>query len=130
MVLNDPLANALSTIINNERRNRRECIVQPASKVISTVLRIFQRNGYIGEIELIEDGRSGKLRVQLLGRVNGCRVVKPRHSVRVNEYEYWERRFLPAAGFGTLVVSTPKGLMSHTEAMNQRLGGRLIAYIF
>ena len=130
MVLNDPLANALSTIINNERRNRRECIVQPASKVISTVLRIFQRSGYIGEIELIEDGRSGKLRVQLLGRVNNCRVIKPRYSVKVAEYERWERRYLPAAGFGALVVSTPQGLMSHNEAVNKHLGGRLIAYIY
>jgi len=130
MVLNDPLANALSTIKNNERRNKRECIVHPASNLISTVLRIFQKNGYIGEIELIEDGRSGKLRVQLLGRVNNCRVIKPRYSVKVDEYEKWERRYLPAAGFGALVVSTPKGLMSHAEAFNQNLGGRLIAYIY
>jgi small subunit ribosomal protein S8 len=130
MVLNDPLANALSTIINNESRNRRECIVRPASNLISKVLRIFQKNGYIGEIELIEDGRSGKLKVQLLGRVNKCRVIKPRHSVRVDEYEKWERRYLPAAGFGILIISTPKGLMSQTDALNQRLGGRLVAYIY
>ncbi|MGQ9514538.1 MAG: 30S ribosomal protein S8 [Thermoproteota archaeon] len=130
MVLNDPLADAMSTIVNSERRNKRECIIKPASNLTSKVLRIFQRNGYIGEIELIEDGRSGKLRVQLLGRINKCRVIKPRHSVKVNEYEKWERRYLPAAGLGILVVSTTKGLMTHTEAISQGLGGRLIAYVY
>jgi small subunit ribosomal protein S8 len=130
MVLNDPLADAMSTIVNNERRNRRECIVKPASSLTSRVLRIFQKNGYIGEIELIEDGRSGKLRVQLLGRVNKCGVIKPRHSVKAKGFEKWERRYLPAAGLGILVVSTPKGIMTHLEAMSQGLGGRLIAYVY
>jgi small subunit ribosomal protein S8 len=130
MTLNDPLADAMSAIQNSEWRNKRECIIKPASKLTGRVLRIFQKNGYIGEIELIEDGRSGKLRVQLLGRINRCRAIKPRHSVKVNEFEKWEKRYLPAVGIGILVVSTPKGLMTHTEAISQGLGGRLIAYVY
>ena len=93
MVLNDPLANCLSTIMNNEMRNKRECIVFPASKLIGNVLKVIQRHGYIGEFEFIDDGRTGKFRIQLLGRINKCGVIKPRYSVKVKEIEEFEKRY-------------------------------------
>ena len=49
----DTLTNGLVTIINNETRNKRECIISPASKLLGRVLRIMQLNGYIGEFEFI-----------------------------------------------------------------------------
>src|SRR3990172_7913939 len=72
----DTLANGLITVINNEMRNKRECIISPASKLLGRVLRIMQLNGYIGEFEFIDDGRSGKFKVQLLGRINKCGALK------------------------------------------------------
>ncbi len=80
----DTLTNGLITIINNETRNKRECIISPASKLLGRVLRIMQLNGYIGEFEFIDDGRQGKFKVQLLGRINKCGPVKPRFAVKVN----------------------------------------------
>ncbi|MDW8044288.1 MAG: 30S ribosomal protein S8 [Nitrososphaerota archaeon] len=124
------LANLLTTIYNNEVRNKKECLVYPASKLASEVLRVMQKYKYIGEFEFIDDGRSGKFRIQLLGRINKCGVISPRFSVKKNEYEMWEKRFLPAAGFGILIVTTPAGLMAHTEAREKGLGGRLLAYVY
>jgi len=69
MVVLNPLANALTTIYNNEVRRNKQAIIMPASKLIVNVLRVMQREGYIGEFELIDDGRSGKIVVQLLGRI-------------------------------------------------------------
>ena len=85
MTLNDPLADALSTIQNNEERRKHECIIQPASKLIGQVLRILQQKGYVGSFEYIDDGRAGKFNVQLLGRINKCGVIKPRYSVKVTK---------------------------------------------
>ncbi|MCP8304457.1 MAG: 30S ribosomal protein S8 [archaeon] len=124
------LANLFSTIYNNEIRKKKECIVIPASKLASEVLRTMQRYKYIGEFEYVDDGRSGKLRIQLLGRVNKCGITSPRFPVKKDQYSDWERRFLPAIGSGVLIVSTPKGIMSHNEAMNLGLGGRLIGYVY
>ena len=45
-------------------------------------------------------------------------------------YEKYEKRFLPAKGFGILIVSTPKGLMTHEEARKKKLGGVLIVYVY
>ncbi|MEM3824047.1 MAG: 30S ribosomal protein S8 [Candidatus Bathyarchaeia archaeon] len=126
----DTVANGLITIINNEMRNKRECVISPASKLLGRILRIIQLNGYIGEFEFIDDGRAGKFKVQLLGRINKCGAIKPRFSVKVDEFEEWEKKFLPSRGVGILIVSTPKGVLSHTEAKEKRLGGKLVAFVY
>jgi small subunit ribosomal protein S8 len=126
----DTLSNGLTTVINNETRNKRECTISPASKLLGRVLRIMQLNGYIGEFEFIDDGRSGKFRVQLLGRINKCGAIRPRFSVRVDKFEEWEKKFLPSRGVGILVISTPKGVLSHKEAREKNIGGKLIAFLY
>jgi small subunit ribosomal protein S8 len=126
----DTLTNGLITIINNEMRNKRECVISPASKLLGRVLRIMQLNGYIGEFEFIDDGRSGKFKVQLMGRINKCGSVKPRFSVKVGDFEEWEKKFLPSRNVGIMVVSTSKGVIAHREAIEKTIGGRLLAFVY
>lgn len=126
----DTLANGLTTIKNNEMRNKRECIISPASKLLGRVLRIMQLNGYIGEFEFVDDGRSGKFKVQLLGRINKCGAVRPRYSLKIDEFEEWEKKILPSRDVGTMVISTPKGVLSHKEAREKHLGGKLLAFVY
>lgn len=102
----------------------------PASKLGSAVLRSMQKNKYIGEFEFIDDGIAGKFKIQLLGRINRCGVISPRYSVKKNEFIRWERQFLPAVGVGILIVSTPDGVMSHIEAQEKGVGGRLVGYVY
>jgi small subunit ribosomal protein S8 len=126
----DTLTNGLITIINNEMRNKRECVISPASKLLGRVLRIMQLNGFIGEFEFIDDGRAGKFKVQLLGRINKCGAVKPRFPVKVDGYENWEKKFLPSRDVGIMVVSTSQGVIAHREAEEKNLGGRLLAFVY
>ncbi len=130
MTLMDPLSDALSTIYNNEEKRKHECIIKPASKLIGQVLRLMQEKGYVGAFEYIDDGRTGKFRVQLLGRVNKCGVIKPRFSVKVNDIESWENKFLPGKNFGFLILTTSEGVIAHTEAVEKNVGGRLMAYVY
>jgi len=126
----DTIANGLITIMNNELRRKKECIITPASKLLGNVLRVIQMNGYIGEFEFIDDGRSGKFRVQLLGRVNKCGAIRPRYAVKTKDIEKWEKTFLPSREIGLLAVSTHKGVMSHKEAAQKDIGGLLLAYVY
>ena len=130
MTMTDTLANGLIIVMNNELRRQRECVISPASKLLGRVLRVMQLSGYIGEFEFVDDGRSGKFKVQLLGRVNKCSAIKPRFSVRADEFELWEKEFLPARDVGLLVVSTPQGVLSHREAKEKKIGGRLLAFVY
>jgi len=81
-----------SSILNNERRHKHECIVYPASKLMGQVLRVMQKYGYVGEFEFVDDGRGGKFKIQLLGRVNDCGSVRPRFSSTIGEFEKWGKR--------------------------------------
>lgn len=125
----DTLADTLSSIKNAERVGKKECVT-PASNLVREVLRVMQEHGYIGIFEFIDDGRSGKFSIKLKGVINDVNVIKPRYSVEVDEFEKYEKRFLPAKGFGILIVSTSKGIMSHEQAKKQHVGGKLLCYIY
>lgn len=125
----DTLADVMSTIKNAERIGKKDCIT-PSSNLVKEVLKLMQKEGFIGIFEFIDDGRSGKFKINLKNRVNDCNVIKPRYSVKVGKFEKFEKRFLPAKGFGILIVSTTKGIMTHEEAKKEHLGGKLLAYAF
>ena len=124
------LSNLFTTLYNNELRNKKECLVIPASKLASEILRIIQKNKYIGEFEYIDDGLGGKFKIQLLGRINKCGLISPRLAIQKNEYERWERNYLPAVGVGILVMTTSEGVLSHSEAKSKGIGGRLLGYVY
>lgn len=123
------LADCLSTINNAEDVGKDECMV-PASKLLLNVLKTLQREGYIGEFEKIEDGKGGKFRIDLNGEINKCNIIRPHFSVKKDEFEKWEKRYLPAKGLGILVVSTSSGIITHEEAKEKGVGGKLLAYVY
>lgn len=130
MALNDPLSSTLSVILNDQQVGRSECSIKPHSKVIREVLRIMNEKNYIGEYKIVEDGRGGHLIVNLLGKINKCGAIKPRFHVAIEEYEKFEKRYLPAKDFGILIVSTSKGIMTHKEAKEKKIGGALLAFCY
>jgi small subunit ribosomal protein S8 len=125
----DTLADVLSIIKNAERVGKKECIV-PASKVVKEVLRVFQEHGYIGNTEFIDDGKAGKIRVELKGKIIDCNVIKPRFSTKVEEFTKWEKRFLPSRELGLLVLTTSKGIIDHRKAKELHVGGKLLCFIY
>jgi len=129
-MLNDPLSNVMATINNAEQRAMKQCSVKPASKLIGKVLDIMNARRYLGSYSVIYDGRGNIVQIKLIGAINKCGTIKPRFSVQTGSYEKFEKRYLPAKDFGILVVSTPKGIMTHAEAKAKGLGGKLLAYCY
>ncbi|BBG24388.1 30S ribosomal protein S8 [Sulfuracidifex tepidarius] len=133
MVMVNPLSNALTTIYNNEARRHNQAIIIPGSKLVINVLKVMQKEGYIGEFEQIDDGRWSKVVVQLLGRVNKCGPVTPRYSLSYRDMISLPdhvRKYLPSKEIGIIIVSTSKGVMSHKLAAANRLGGVALGYVF
>jgi len=129
----NPLANALTTIYNNEMRRNKQAIILPASKLIINVLRVMQKEGYIGEFEFIDDGRAGKIVVQLLGRINKCGPITPRYPLKYRDLlklPDYIRRYLPSKEIGIIIISTSKGVMTHKDAIRERIGGVALGYVY
>ncbi len=127
---NDPLADAISRIMNAESKGKSQVIIQPISSLILRVLDILREHQYVGEYEIVEDSKGNYAILKLIHAINKIGVIKPRFPVKVTEFEKYEKRFLPAKDFGIIIVSTDKGLMTHKEAKEKGVGGKLIAYCY
>lgn len=130
MSLNDPLANMFSHIFNSEKVGKQECTITQASEMIKICLKILKDNDYVGDFKVTKTEKGETIQLNLIGKINGCNAIKPRFSVKKDGYEKFEKRFLPAKDFGIIIVSTPKGVMTHIEAQEKGLGGKLIAYCY
>ncbi len=129
-MLNDPLANALSTMKNAELKGKGTCIIQPSSKLIGGVLNLLKEKGYISEFLYVDDGKAGVFQVKLKGNINNCGVIKPRYPIKKDEMDKWEARYLPAQHFGLLIMTTTSGIVSQDEAKQSGMGGKLLAYVY
>nr|XP_058894038.1 small ribosomal subunit protein uS8 isoform X2 [Kogia breviceps] len=100
MVRMNVLADALKSINNAEKRGKRQVLIRPCSKVIVRFLTVMMKHGYIGEFEIIDDHRAGKIVVNLTGRLNKCGVISPRFDVQLKDLEKWQNNLLPSRQFG------------------------------
>ncbi|QKQ98847.1 30S ribosomal protein S8 [Candidatus Nanohaloarchaea archaeon] len=126
----DTFSDAMSSINNAVDAGNEYATISPTSSLVKNLLLKLQELEYIGVFEYVEDGQGGKFRVEVKNQVNECQSVKPRFSVQNEEYEKWAKRYLPAQGFGELLVTTSHGLMTHYEAREEGIGGKLLGYVY
>ncbi len=131
MPMTDPLGDML-TRIRNGQQAKKDSILTPASKLRANVLDVLQREGYIrGYTEEVLAGQKG-LRIELKyfegqpAIQHLARVSKPGRRV------YSGSQDLPRVrnGLGTIIVSTPRGVLSDAEARDQNVGGEVLAEVF
>ena len=121
----NPLADAMIVIKNAENVGKKECAVT-RSDLIKNVLDIMEKTGYITGIKV------GKrdITVSLNGKINVSKAINPRYSCKYTDFEKFEKRYLPAKDIGVIILSTSKGVISHKEAEKNKIGGKLLAYVY
>merc|ERR1712151_1324249 len=124
------LADCLKKIVNAEKAGKRQVMLRPVSKVVVKYLRVMQKHGYIGEFEVIDDARSGKIVVDLNGRLNKCGVISPRFDLKLKNFEKFVYQILPSRQFGFVVLTTNKGIMDHVEARQNHIGGKVLGFFY
>lgn len=128
------MADVLSSVFNTmdvaRKNGKHTCVVSPASQFLIKLLDIIRNNGYIKKYEIISDSRGGFIKIELSDDLNKCKAIRPRLPIKSKEIVKYEKRLLPSLGFGMIILSTSKGLMTNTEAKQSRVGGSLIAYVY
>jgi len=132
MIVTDPIADML-TRIRNALLVKMDIVDIPSSNVKKTIAEILLSEGFIKNVEYIDDSVQGVIRVTLKYGpkkekvVSGLkRISKP--GLRV----YASAADLPKVlgGLGIAVVSTPKGIMTDKQARQNNLGGEVLAYVW
>lgn len=127
---NKPLSKALVNLKNSEEVGKPNCTIRSASNLIKSVLQVMQDSGYISSFEYIDDDKGGQFKVNLIGKINECKAIRPRFPVKVSGIEKYEKVYLPGKDFGMLILSTPQGVMTHEEAKEKNTGGVLLSYVY
>ena len=96
----------------------------------STVTVSLFSPGYIGEFEIVDDHRSGKIIVQLTGRINKCGVISPRFDLKLGDVEKWINNLLPSRQFGHIVLTTSAGIVDHEEARRKHTVGKVLGFFY
>ena len=130
MVRANVLADALKAILNAEKLRKRQVMVRPSSRVILRFLDVMQMHGYIGDYEVVDDHRNGKVVVNLLGRINKCGVLSPRFDITLDRFDQWVSDILPSRQFGFIILTTSLGIMDHEEAKRRHTGGKILGYFY
>ena len=130
MALNDNLSNVMSKISNAEKMGKDDVEYSPSSKIIITVLKELKEHLYIGDIEEVGPANHKLLKVHLIKKINKCGVIKPRYAIKKDNFEKFEKRYLPSKEMGIMIMSTTEGIVDHNKAKQKNSGGRLIAYCY
>jgi small subunit ribosomal protein S15Ae len=130
MVRISVLRDCLNAMVNAEKAGKRQVLVRPSSKVVIRFLQVMQKHGYIGDFEIVDDHRAGKIVVNLIGRLNKCGVISPRFDVALPDLEQLATDLLPSRQFGHIVLTTPYGIMDHDEARRKHTGGKILGFFF
>lgn len=128
----DPVADML-TRIRNSVRNHASHVLIPRSHLKLNIARVLKDEGYIHDVDVIDDGGQGKIRLTLKYGPRGEQVLN--HIRR--ESKAGCRKFVTVDeipdvrnGLGISILSTNRGVMSDRRCREERVGGELICTVY
>jgi len=122
----DIVSDALNQMMNARKIEKKNLVVRRYSRVLVRLLEMMRDKGHI---TFSIHAERKEITIEIL-QLHECKSVKPRYFVGADQIERYLRRFLPSRKFGTLVISTNKGFLTHQEARELHIGGSLIAYFY
>ncbi len=132
MTMTDPLGDMLTRIRNAQMRNRSK-VSTPASKLRKRVLDVLEHEGYIrGYAEVELQGELPQFEIELK-YYDGEPVIREIKRVsKPGRRVYSSVKNLPtvANGLGVAILSTPKGVMSDSQAREHNVGGEVLCNVF
>ncbi|AFS41079.1 MAG: 30S ribosomal protein S8 [Leuconostoc gelidum] len=132
MSMTDPIADLL-TRIRNANLAHREIVEIPASKIKKSIAEILKSEGFIRDVEYIEDNKQGVIRVFLKYGEERNRVITGIKRIsKPGLRKYAKSDSLPKVlnGLGIAIISTSVGVITDKEARSKQIGGEILAYVW
>ncbi|KRL40363.1 30S ribosomal protein S8 [Liquorilactobacillus nagelii] len=132
MAMTDPIADFL-TRIRNANLAKHESVEAPASKIKHDIAEILKNEGFIRDVEYIDDDKQGVIRVFLKYGQNSTRVISGIKRIsKPGLRSYVKADSVPKVlnGLGIAILSTSEGVMTDKDARAEKIGGEVIAYVW
>jgi small subunit ribosomal protein S8 len=130
--ITDPVADLLTRIRNANTANHKSVDV-PASRVKAAIARILKDEGFIENVERVNEGPQGTLRISLKYGPEKEKVITGlRRISRPGLRVYTGKTEIPRVlgGLGLVIISTSQGIMSGKRAKKLGVGGEVLAYVW
>ena len=131
--MTDPIADYLTRLRNAIKANHRVVEV-PASNLKKEMTRILHEKGYILNYKFVDDGRQGIIKVALkydpINKVNAIKKLIRVSTPGLRRYVGYREMPRVLNGLGIAILSTSKGVMTNKEAMDLKIGGEVICYVY
>ena len=132
MAMSDPLGDML-TRIRNGQSARKSVVSSPSSRFRTNVLEVLKREGYIRNYSSV-DVRPGirELKIELKYHDGTPVISEIKRVSRPGRRVYYGIRDLPRVynGLGIAILSTPRGVLSDSEARTANVGGEVLCHVF
>jgi len=133
MTMSDPVADLLTRIRNGQRANKSS-VLSPVSKLRGNVLEVLKSEGYIRAYEIMKDGESEmeSFKIELKYHEGKPVIHEISRVSRPGRRVYSKIKDLPRyyGGLGIAILSTPRGVMSDTQARQANVGGEILCRVF
>ncbi|CAI2684495.1 30S ribosomal protein S8 [Apilactobacillus apinorum] len=132
MSMTDPIADFL-TRIRNANMVRHDSVEVPASKIKKNIAEILKREGFVRDVEYVEDDKQGVIRVFLKYGKDNERVISGLKRIsKPGLRSYVKSDSIPKVlnGLGIAIISTSEGVITDKEARAKKIGGEVLAYIW
>ena len=132
MSMTDPIADLL-TRIRNANLAHHEVVEIPASKIKKSIDEILKSEGFIRDVEYIDDNKQGVIRVFLKYGEDRNRVITGIKRIsKPGLRKYAKAEELPKVlnGLGIAIISTSAGVITDKEARSKQVGGEVLAYVW
>ncbi len=132
MHITDPIADLL-TRIRNASNAKHPNVDIPASNIKKAMCKILVDEGYVRNMQVIEDKKQGFIRVTLKYQENGAPVIAGLRRISkpgLRMYTSCEDMPKVMKGLGTAIVSTSKGVMTDKQARAEKVGGEVLAFVW
>ena len=132
MTLTDPIGDMFSRIRNGQMRSLNSIDI-PSSNFRQNILKILKDEGFIKDY-YIEKSENNKISLKInLKYYEGNPVIKEIKRIsKPGRRVYSRANSIPRVmnGLGLAILSTPKGVMTDSEAKKNNIGGEIICKVF
>ena len=130
MSLNDPIGDMLARIKNSQSRNHKK-VELPSSKFKVKLAEVLKSEGYIIDYKVTEETKPN-LEINLKYNSGNPVISSIERISKPGRRFYSSAQSIPKIknGLGIAIISTPKGVMTDTEARKAKVGGEIICKVF